>query len=286
MTTELSTAWSMDRDDESAAPARAAVKTRKASASGAAASGAGASGAAASGAVASELASPSQAPARRAARKTAGTAKAAKGAKSAKAGKTTKETILAAAEVVFARNGYDGASTVAIAKQAKCYESLIYYHFGNKDKLFAAVLEDAYRKLVAAEQALQVDYADPRQALADVVLFMWEYYQQHPELIFLLNTENLLKGKHVKHSAELQKFLPNAIRVLRGAVEAGVQQGVFREDLHVDDLYISVMGLGYFYLSNRHTLSAFFGKDLMAGSERERWGRWMVDTVFNAVRKA
>lgn len=274
MTTELSTAWSMDRDDESAAPARAAVKTRKASASGAGASGA----------AASELAS--QAPARRAARKTAGTAKAAKGAKSAKAGKTTKETILAAAEVVFARNGYDGASTVAIAKQAKCYESLIYYHFGNKDKLFAAVLEDAYRKLVAAEQALHVDYADPRQALADVVLFMWEYYQQHPELIFLLNTENLLKGKHVKHSAELQKFLPNAIRVLRGAVEAGVQQGVFREDLHVDDLYISVMGLGYFYLSNRHTLSAFFGKDLMAGSERERWGRWMVDTVFNAVRKA
>jgi len=283
MTTELSTAWSMDRDDESAAPARAAAKTRKAAASGAVASGAAASGAAASGAGAPEIALAPQAPARRAARKTAAPAKAAK---AAKPGKTTKETILAAAEVVFARNGYDGASTVAIAKQAKCYESLIYYHFGNKDKLFAAVLEDAYRKLVAAEQALHVDYADPRQALADVVLFMWDYYQQHPELIFLLNTENLLKGKHVKHSAELQKFLPNAIRVLRGAVEAGVQQGVFREDIHVDDLYISVMGLGYFYLSNRHTLSAFFGKDLMAGSERERWGRWMVETVFNAVRKA
>lgn len=276
MTTELSTAWSMDRDDESAAPARAAAKTRKA-----AASGAVASGAAASGAAAPELAS-----APRAARKTAAPAKGAKAAKPAKAGKTTKETILAAAEVVFARNGYDGASTVAIAKQAKCYESLIYYHFGNKDKLFAAVLEDAYRKLVTAEQALHVDYADPRQALADVVLFMWEYYQQHPELIFLLNTENLLKGKHVKHSAALEQFLPNAIRVLRTAVEAGVQQGVFREDIHVDDLYISVMGLGYFYLSNRHTLSAFFGKDLMAGSERERWGRWMVETVFNAVRKA
>lgn len=263
MTTELSTAWSMDRDDESAAPARA--RKRKAAPADAA------------------VQPPHTAVAP--ARKTAGTAKAAKGAKGAKAGKTTKESILAAAEVVFARNGYDGASTVAIAKQAKCYESLIYYHYGNKDKLFAAVLEDAYRKLVAAEQALHVDYADPRQALADVVLFMWEYYQQHPELIFLLNTENLLKGKHVKHSTELQKFLPNAIRVLRGAVEAGMQQGVFRDDIHVDDLYISVMGLGYFYLSNRYTLSSFFGKDLMAGSERERWGRWMVETVFNAVRK-
>ena len=261
----------MDRDDASAAPVRAAAKTRKARAAPA------------------DAALPAPDAAAAPARKTAGAAKPAQGAKSAKgakAGKTTKESILAAAEVVFARNGYDGASTVAIAKQAKCYESLIYYHYGNKDKLFAAVLEDAYRKLVAAEQALHVDYADPRQALADVVLFMWEYYQQHPELIFLLNTENLLKGKHVKHSTELQKFLPNAIRVLRGAVEAGMQQGLFRDDIHVDDLYISVMGLGYFYLSNRYTLSSFFGKDLMAGSERERWGRWMVDTVFNAVRKA
>lgn len=202
-----------------------------------------------------------------------------------KSGKTTKEAILAAAEVVFAKNGYDGASTVAIAKQAKCYESLIYYHYGSKDKLFAAVLEDAYRKLVDAEKLLRVDYSDPQQALTEVVLFMWTYYQEHPELIFLLNTENLLKGKHVKHSAALEKFLPNAIKVLRTAVEAGVERGVFRQDIHVDDLYISLMGLGYFYLSNRHTLSAFFGKDLMASAERERWGRWMVDTIFNAVRK-
>lgn len=203
-----------------------------------------------------------------------------------RSGKTKKEAILAAAEVVFARSGYHGASTVGIAKQAKCYESLIYYHYGSKDKLFAAVLEDAYRKLVEAEQALHVDYSEPQRALADVVLFMWRYYQEHPELIFLLNTENLLKGKHVKRSAALEKFLPNAIKVLRMAVESGVQGGVFRADVNVDDLYISVMGLGYFYLSNRYTLSAFFGKDLMADAERERWGLWMVEAAFNAVKKA
>ncbi|MBT2324795.1 TetR family transcriptional regulator [Variovorax paradoxus] len=202
-----------------------------------------------------------------------------------KGGKTTKESILAAAEAVFAKSGYHGASTGGIAKQAKCYESLIYYHYGNKDKLFAAVLENAYRKLVKAEQALVVDYGDPQRALADVVLFMWRYYQDHPEMIFLLNTENSLKGKHVKRSAALEQFLPNAIKVLRNVVEAGIQRDVFRENIDVDDLYITVMGLGYFYLSNRYTLSAFFGKDLMAERERERWERTIVETVFNAVRK-
>lgn len=202
-----------------------------------------------------------------------------------KAGKTTKEAILAAAEVVFAKSGYHGASTVDIAKQAKCYESLIYYHFGNKDKLFAAVLENAYRKLVAAEQELEVDYDDPKGALAEVVLFMWRYYHSHPELIILLNTENSLKGKHVKQSSALGKFLPNAIRVLQSVVEAGVRHDVFRSDVNVDDLYITVMGLGYFYLSNRYTLTAFFGKDLMAAAERERWERTIVETVFNSVKK-
>lgn len=201
------------------------------------------------------------------------------------AGKATKEVILAAAETVFAKSGYHGASTGDIAKQAKCYESLIYYHFGNKDSLFAAVLENAYRKLVTAERAIEVDYSDPKGALAEVVLFMWRYYQSHPELIILLNTENSLKGKHVKHSSALEQFLPNAIRVLRSVVEAGVQRDVFRSDVDVDDLYITVMGLGYFYLSNRYTLTAFFGKDLMEVAERERWERTMVETVFNAVRK-
>lgn len=197
----------------------------------------------------------------------------------------TKAAILAAAEVVFATSGYHGASTVGIAKEAKCYESLIFYHYGSKDELFAAVLEEAYRKLVVAEQDLHVNYNDPVQALTEVVMFMWTYYQQHPELIFLLNTENLLKGQHVKQSGALRKFLPTAISVLRNTVNAGIERGVFRPNINVDELYISLMGLGYFYLSNRYTLSSFFGKDLMAKPERERWGQWMVDTIFNAVKK-
>lgn len=95
------------------------------------------------------------APARKAAAKSAPSkapAKASAGRKrTAKTGKTTKEAILLAAEIEFARSGYDGASVQRIGKQAKCYESLLYYHYGSKDKLFAAVLENAYRKLVEAE---------------------------------------------------------------------------------------------------------------------------------------
>lgn len=197
---------------------------------------------------------------------------------------TTSDTILDAAEFVFARHGYAGATVKRIAKQAKCYESLIYYHFGSKDKLFAAVLKNAYQKLIKAEQALELDMDTPEQALSDIVLFMWNYYQKNPELIILLNTENLLKGKHLAKLGPMDEFLSPALSVIRQAVQKGGESGVFRQDVDILDLYTTIMGLGYFYLSNRYTLSVFFGRDLMTEAERRRWGQVIVQTVLATLR--
>ena len=197
--------------------------------------------------------------------------------------KTTAQTIPAAAESVFAKFGYDGSSVERISKQAKCYESLIYYHYGSKDKLFAAVLENAYRKLIQAEEQLNVDLSDPRGALITVTRFMWGYYQQHPELILLLNTENLLKGKHLGKASSTSQFYPTAITLLRQIVEKGIESGVFRPGIDIDHLYITVMGLGYFYVSNRYTLSAFFDKNLMSAEEQEKWSHSIVATVLSVV---
>lgn len=196
----------------------------------------------------------------------------------------TRTAILEAAEFVFARNGYAGATVKQLAQQAKCYESLIYYHFGSKDKLFTAVLTNAYNKLIKAEQALDLDINDPAQALGDIVLFMWNYYQKNPELIILLNTENLLKGKHLASVSSMEEFLSPALEVLKNVVQRGIEQGVFRSNINIVDLYITIMGLGYFYLSNRYSLSVFLNHDLMAKEERARWGQVMVDTVLASVR--
>lgn len=198
---------------------------------------------------------------------------------------TTREIILDAAEVVFSKSGYAGATVERIAKQAKCYESLIYYHCGNKDKLFSLVLQNAYRKLIDAEQALTLDLEEPEQALRQIILFLWEYYQEHPELIILLNTENLLKGKHLAGMRSVSEFLSPAVSVIEKVLESGAKKKVFKDNVNVMDLYLAIMGLGYFYLSNRYTLTAFLDKDLMADDERTRWGGVMVDMIFATVRR-
>ena len=49
------------------------------------------------------------------------------------------QTILNAAERVFAAYGYEGASMRKIAEQANVAQGLLHYHFKNKDNLYAAV---------------------------------------------------------------------------------------------------------------------------------------------------
>ena len=45
-------------------------------------------------------------------------------------------------------------------------------------------------------------------------------------------------------------------------LERGARAGVFRAGVDPVQLYVSIAALGYFYLSNAHTLSTIFGRDL------------------------
>ncbi|MCC5988781.1 MAG: TetR family transcriptional regulator [Pararhodobacter sp.] len=50
-----------------------------------------------------------------------------------------QEAILDAAEMVFAENGFHGATTRAIAERAEANPALIHYYFGSKEALFETV---------------------------------------------------------------------------------------------------------------------------------------------------
>jgi hypothetical protein len=49
---------------------------------------------------------------------------------------------------------------------------------------------------------------------------------------------------------------------LRDILARGHKAGVFRTDVDPMQLYVSIAGLGYFYVSNMKTLSVIFDRDL------------------------
>ncbi len=199
------------------------------------------------------------------------------------AAKATRESILRAATKVFAKHGYDGGSVEKISKAAKSYDRMIYYYFGSKEGLFIEVLEATYRRFNEAESQLELDVAKPAQALQQVVRFMWLYYLKNPEFITLLNTENLHRGAHINKSLRARDYSSAAIEVLARVLESGAAIGIFRRDVQARDIYLMIASMGYFYLSNRYTLSAFLGETLDAPAALAHWETFLIDAVQRTV---
>lgn len=175
----------------------------------------------------------------------------------------TQQQILRAAMAEFAALGLGGARIDAIAERAGVNKKLIYYYFAGKDQLFLAVLEQTYADIREAERALHLEAAPPAEALRRLVAFTWEHYLAHPEFLTLLNSENLHGARHLKASTRIREMNSPLIQTLGEVLERGRREGLFRGGVDPLQLYISIAGLAYFYLSNQHTLSTIFGRDLM-----------------------
>jgi TetR/AcrR family transcriptional regulator, upper aerobic nicotinate degradation pathway regulator len=195
----------------------------------------------------------------------------------------TRDSILRAAIKVFAKHGFNGGSVEKISKAAKSYDRMIYYYFGNKEGLFVAALEEIYRRFNEAESGLDLDLEKPVEALSAVIRFAFRYYEKHPEFIRLLNTENLHRGKHIGKSLRAREYSSPAIGVIDDLLRSGVAKGVFREDVSARDLYLLIAAAGYFYQSNKHTLSSFLGENLEAPAALASWETFVNDIVLRGI---
>ena len=200
------------------------------------------------------------------------------------AAQETREAILKAATKIFAKHGFSGGRIEEISRAAKSYDRMIYYYFGSKEGLFIAVLEDMYRRFNDAETALDLSSEHPVESLTAVIRFMWTFYQRNPEFITLLNDENLHRGKHIAKSLRAREYSSPAIQVLERVLEAGARKKVFRSGLAARDVYLMIAGLNYFYLSNRHTLSAFLGEKLEAQQALAHWQAFVIEAVLRTVK--
>ncbi len=180
----------------------------------------------------------------------------------------TQAAILEAATQEFAAHGLGGARVDRIAARAKTNKRMLYYYFGGKEALFLAVLERVYEHIRSEEQQLRLTDLRPDEGLRELIAFTWNYYLAHPEFMTLLNSENLHHAAHLKRSRKIRAMHSPLVATLSEILARGVREGVFRRDVDPVQLYVSIAALGYFYLSNNHTLSTIFGRDLMSATAR------------------
>ena len=196
-----------------------------------------------------------------------------------------QERILAAAMGEFSRYGLGGARVDRIAARAGANKRMLYYYYGNKEALFLAALESRYAHIRRAEQGLRLGDLDPVDGVRRLIAFTWNYYLKHPEFLTLLNSENLHRARHLKRSQHIAAMHSPLVAMLKGLLERGARKGEFRSDVDPVQLYISIAALGYFYLSNRHTLSTIFARDLLSARNKSERLKHMTALVLGYLTK-
>lgn len=197
----------------------------------------------------------------------------------------SQSTILAAARDEFAEHGLGGARVDRIAERAGLNKRLIYYYFEDKEKLFQAVLELAYRDIREQELNLRLLELDPPTAVRRLIEFTWDYYLAHPEFLTLLNSANLHKARHLAESKRARELNSPVIETLAAVLERGRRDGTFRGGVDPVQLYVSIAGLAYFYLSNSYTLSAIFGRDLRSPRARAERLSHMTEVILGYLAR-
>jgi AcrR family transcriptional regulator len=196
----------------------------------------------------------------------------------------TRAAILAAATAELATKGLKGARVDAIARRSGANKRMIYHYFRNKEGLYLAVLEAAYAAIRTAEIGLDIVDRDPVDGMRELVTFTWSYFIQHPEFLSLLATENLNRASYLKKSRRIRDLHSPLLGMISTLLERGAKDGTFRKGVDPVQLYISIAALGFFYLSNRYTLSTIFARNFAARDELAARGRHIVDVVLGYLQ--
>jgi len=196
----------------------------------------------------------------------------------------TAAAILAAATKEFASYGFGGGRVDRIAERAGVNKRMIYHHYGHKRGLYLAVLEQAYHKERSAEQKLELEALEPREAMRRLIEYTFDSFVKDRSFIKLLNDENLHKAAHLKRSKRIAEMHSPLIAIMQGILERGAAAGEFRRDVDPTQTWISIAAVSYFYFSNVYTLSTIFRRNLDAAEARDARRRHVVEVILSYLR--
>ena len=192
----------------------------------------------------------------------------------------SRRLILETALKHFAAKGYDGARIDDIVAETKLSKNLLYHYYGSKEALFVAVLETIYDRFRGRHSIDPIAELPPIEALRRLVEETTKALLDTPEIINILNTENLYKGVHIRKSKKIRSIYDPLFANLNRVLEEGKRSGEFRRDIDAVQLYISLSSLVYHYLSNGYTLSVVLKQDLFSKPKLAERVRHVTDMVI------
>jgi AcrR family transcriptional regulator len=143
----------------------------------------------------------------------------------------TKRRILAAAELVFSRDGFQGATTRRIAREADVNEVTLFRHFNTREQLLRATLEygcEAFDVLVEPEKICQGELLD---GLEGYIRDVYSVVKQREAIVRAFMVEARLLPESIRRS--LQEFMLTRKARFVALLERAQQRGFVRKEVDV-----------------------------------------------------
>ena len=154
---------------------------------------------------------------------------------------SSHDRILNAAKRLFASQGYEATSTMAIARLAGTSESQMMKHFGSKEGLLEAILDEGWKSMAPAlKDIITTPDGTPKLlAMLDLVL---KTLNEDPDLkeLFLLEGRRIRReGRHVVLSPGYIDFVHLVDSVLAKMKDAGL----LRPEVSPNAVRSAIMGM-------------------------------------------
>lgn len=174
--------------------------------------------------------------------------------------------ILQAAEQVFARAGFQGATMAEIALRAGLPKSNLHYYFGTKAEVYRAVLGHILRLWLAETDSITPD-ADPREALGHYIAAKMRLSAERPDASRVFANELLHGAPEIGDylRGELRTLVADKAQVIEGWIAAGRMAPV--DPVH---LFISLWALTQTYADFETQVCAVLGRQQLGPEDYRR----------------
>jgi AcrR family transcriptional regulator len=200
----------------------------------------------------------------------------------------SREAILEAAEALFARDGYDGASLGEIAASAGLSRGTPSYFFGSKERLYVAVVDRAFaRRQAATRSAFAAVHAwcegdGGRSELAAAFERAAEDYlaflAESPSFVRLVVQEELNGGRGLRARTQASTAMEDAFGALRAVARERGLSG-----FSVAEAVMLFVGLTFMPMAHAHTFMRAIDRDLTHPAGRRAQARLVAEQLIHLV---
>lgn len=189
---------------------------------------------------------------------------------------TNEALILSAAERVFARAGFGGATMAAIAEASGLPKANLHYYFGSKEVLYREVLARILSDWLAPTHGITPD-ADPRAALEQYIRDKMALSAERPDGSKVFANELLHGAPVIKGllATDLRKLLLEKAAVVQDWISAGRMAHV--DPIH---LFFTIWAATQTYADFDEQIKAVLGRTELIATDHARATEHVVTLIL------